>query len=298
MFEATPVIQATLKGCAANVGPQIGVELEVGEIDTETSSTLPEGVLAVLPLSVEIGEDSLGFITLSAPIEEIVVLARRMLGDDEPDKERDLSSEDLEACGEVLNLMAGAADQSFREEFGEELRLEPRDWWCTNDPGEDAFAEGEHLSGVTTISVPGGPGVHLTLRFPIGIVDRAAAAQTAIVHGCVLLAGLGDGLRNEIVPILEAAKINVETVDRDAEDAAVQYARADVIVLSSDREGGLDLLRSLRKSDATWKTPSVFCLSDPTHESVVRAVECGASHLLKVPISEPDLLRILASTQS
>ena len=88
MIDATPVIQATLKGCAANVGPQIGVELEVGEIDTETSSTLPNGVLAVLPLSVEIGKDVVGSITLSAPIEEIVVLARRMLGNDEPDKER------------------------------------------------------------------------------------------------------------------------------------------------------------------------------------------------------------------
>jgi CheY-like chemotaxis protein len=109
--------------------------------------------------------------------------------------------------------------------------------------------------------------------------------------------GLADEVSAELEPILEAAKISIEIVDPEAEEAAEKYDDASVILLSGDRDDGLELLRSLRCSNSTWKTPLIYCLSQPTHESVVGAMEHGASHLLKVPISEPDLLRILRTTE-
>ncbi|MEE9280712.1 MAG: hypothetical protein V3V67_11105 [Myxococcota bacterium] len=292
MPDATPVIEATLQGCATNVGPQIGVELEVGEIASETSQAIPEGELAVLPLDAQLDEESCGTFTLSAPIIELATLGRRMIGDEEPDKERELSAEDLDACGEVLKLMGGAIGCVFSERFDGDLRLEVREWWRTSEPGDAAFAEGPHVLATTTISVPGGTAVPLTLRFPADIAERDAGVSSS-VQGHVLLAGLPEGLSGAIVPILEAARISLETADPDVEEDAGKYADAGVILLSSDRDGSLDLLRRLRKANATWRTPLIFCLHEPTHDTVIRAVECGACHVLKVPISEPDLLHVL-----
>ncbi len=223
------------------------------------------------------------------------MLGRRMAGEDQPDKERELSAEDLEACGKVLNLMGGAIDESFREGFGGDLHMEPLVWWRTSDPGEETFVEGEHMLATTTVNVPDGTPVRLTLRFPEHLLEQAPGAGVAIA-GAVLLVGLADELSAELKPILETAKISVEIMDPEAEEAAQKYDDASVILLSGDRDDGLELLRRLRRSNSTWKTPLIYCLSQPTHDSVVAAMEHGASHLLKVPISEPDLLRILSST--
>jgi CheY-like chemotaxis protein len=271
------------------------VELEVGEISAESSASIPEGELAVLPLSARMDEDDYGIATLSVPIAELATLGRRMAGEDQPDKERELSAEDLEACGKLLNLMGGAIDESFREGFGGDLRMEPLAWWRTSDPGEETFAEGEHMLGTTTVDVPDGTPVRLTLRFPEQLFKQASGAGVAVA-GPVLLVGLADELSAELEPILKAAKISVEIVDPETEGSAQKYDDASVIMLSDDRDDGLELLRSLRCSNSTWKTPLIYCLSQPTHDSVVGVMEHGASHLLKVPISEPDLLRILRAT--
>jgi hypothetical protein len=42
MSDAAPLAEATLKGCAANVGPLIGLELKVGEVSLETTADPPQ----------------------------------------------------------------------------------------------------------------------------------------------------------------------------------------------------------------------------------------------------------------
>lgn len=296
-METLPVIQAALQGCAANVGPLIGVDLELGEVATETTSSIPEGELAVQPLAARVDEEDYGAVTLSVPIKELATLGRRMVGDDEPDKERSLSEDDLDACGELLNLMGGAVDEAFREGLSKTLHLKPLTWWRTGSSESEAFAEGEHVVGVTTVNVPGGTAVHLTLRFPSQLIERVEGAESSVVRGQVLLAGLSEELVNSLKPVLEAARINVDTTDPEAEEALLKYREAEVILLSGDREGSLEILRRLRKSNSTWQIPSILCLKQPTREGVIRAMECGATHVLKVPPSEIDLLRILRMAQ-
>ena len=43
MSDRQSLAQTTFEGCAANVGPLIGLELEVGEASVETSAEIPEG---------------------------------------------------------------------------------------------------------------------------------------------------------------------------------------------------------------------------------------------------------------
>ncbi len=314
MPDPHPAILAALKSCAANVGPLIGVDLEIGEITTETSAAIPEGDLAVLPLSLRIDEDQLAALTLSVPIdqlatlgrrlagdeepdkERLATLGRRLAGDEEPDKERELSGEDLGACKEVLTVMGGAIADSFREELGG-LELEPGAWWSTEDPGDAVFPDGSHVCGKTTVDVPGGTAVELTLRLPHSVLEQTQGAQFAAARDEVLLAGLGTELVKTLQPILEAAGLNVALADPDAEDAAASYERTDVIVLSDDRDDALELLCRLRKAAPTWRTPLILCMSEPTRARVIRTMECGASHVLKLPTSEAELQKVLESVR-
>ena len=296
MPDPHPAILATLKSCAANVGPLIGVELEIGEITTETSAAIPEGDLAVLPLSLRIDEDQLAALTLSVPIDQLATLGRRLAGDEEPDKERELSGEDLGACKEVLTVMGGAIADSFREELGG-LELEPGAWWSTEDPGDAVFPDGSHVCGKTTVDVPSGTAVQLTLRLPHSVLEQTQGAQSAAARDEVLLAGLGTELVKTLQPILEAAGLNVALADPDVEDAAASYERTDVIVLSDDRDDALALLCRLRKADPTWRTPLILCMSEPTRARVIRTMECGASHVLKLPTSEAELQKVLESVR-
>ena len=297
MPDVSPAIQATLKSCAANVGPLIGVELEIGEITTETSDATPEGELAVLPLSLRIDDDQLAALTLSVPIHALATLGRRMAGDEEPDKERELSAADLGACGEVLTVMGSAIAESFREELGG-LELEAGAWWSTSDPGDAAFPDGSHVCGTTTVDVPGGTAVELTLRLPPSILEQTQGAQSAASRAEVLLAGLGIELVETLQPILEAAGLNVALADPDDEEAAASYERTDVIVLSDARDDALALLTSLRKADSTWRTPLILCMSEPTRERVIRTMESGASHVVKLPTGKAELLRALETVRN
>ncbi len=296
MSDVPPAIQATLRSCAANVGPLVGMELEIAEIAAETSEALPEGELAVLPLSLRIEDDQLVTLTLSVPIYELATLGRRMAGNEEPDKERELTGEDLGACKEVLTVMGSAIAESLREELGG-LELIAGAWWSTEDPGDAAFPGGPHVCAKTTVDVPGGTAVELTLRLPPCILEQAQGAQPKAREEA-LLAGLGTELVQTLQPILEAAGLNVALVDPDAKEAAAGYERADLVVLSDERDDALRLICSLRKADSTWRTPSILCMSEPTRDSVIRAIEYGARHVLKLPTSKADLLRVLETVRN
>ncbi len=297
MPDVPPAIRASLQSCAANVGPLVGVELEVGEITTETTDTIPEGELAVLPLSLRINDDKLATLTLSVPIDQLATLGRRLAGDEEPDKERELSGEDLGACKEVLTVMGSAIAESFREELGG-LELEAGAWWSTEDPGDAAFPVGSHVCGRTTVDVPGGTAVELTLRLPASVLEQTQGAESTAAKEEVLLAGIGTELVQTLQPILEAAGRTVALADPDAVEAAASYERTNVIVLSDDRDDALALLSSLRKADSTWRTPLILCMSEPTRERVIRFMESGASHVLKLPISKAELLRVLETVRN
>ena len=71
-----------------------------------------------------------------------------------------------------------------------------------------------------------------------------------------------------------------------------------MIVLSDDRADALALLSSLRTADATWRTPVILCMSEATRERVIRAMECGASHVLKLPTSKAELQRVLETVRN
>ncbi|MFQ5699662.1 MAG: hypothetical protein ACE5IL_15460 [Myxococcota bacterium] len=297
MREPAVLFATTFKGCAANVGPLIGLELEVGETEIVSSSDPPEGVLSVLPVAAEIDDEPVGTLTLSVPTQELATLGRRMLGDDEPDKERALTSDDLDACGEVLNLMIGAVDSAFREHLNQALRCRPLAWWRTDDPGECAFAAEESGLASAALGIPGGGAVHLTLRFPVGLLEQGADLRSTRVQGRFLLLGLEAGTVETLAAVMESARLSVESLPFEAEEFDEKIDEADVILLPGDTDEDLGRVRTIRTSNDHWTSRCIVCMKEPTRERVLRALEDGATHVLRVPAMEIDLLRVLQSAR-
>jgi hypothetical protein len=293
-----PLFQATLSQCAAQVGPMIGLELESGEIRIEPSAEPPQGERAVLPVAVELDDAELGQLELSCPISEIATLARRMLGDEEPDKVRELSAEDQDAIGEVLNLMSGAIDQSVREHLDAGLHARPLSWWRSDEPGENAFAEGEHLLGRGSIDVPGGGHVEICLRVPPGLLEKGATADAPAQRGCVLLVGLEGEQEAALRSTLEAARQEVCNAELGSRELGELAARASAIMMAGEAEEALALSLRLRRANRTWSTPIILCLREPTRDAVIRALESGASHVLCVPADDTTLLRVLQAARA
>jgi hypothetical protein len=135
--DSNPLFQSVLQGCGTSVSSVVGVELEVSEASVRSTSEPPEGELAVLPMIVKPEPESELTLTLSAPLAEIVTLGRRTLGDEDPEsKERELTEDELNAVGQVLNLMGGAVQQALRERVRSDLDVEVGKWWRTDDAGE------------------------------------------------------------------------------------------------------------------------------------------------------------------
>jgi CheY-like chemotaxis protein len=292
MTEVAAWVEATFQGCAANVGPLIGVDLQMGEISTETTAEPPGGELAVMPLNCEADEQPLATATLSSPLAQIVTLARRMIGA-ELDKEGDLSEEDLEAIGEILNSMSGAVDECIREHLNPALQIRPLKWWRTDDPGGQSFEDGEHLLASVTIAVPDGTPVELALRLPALLRDQEGGAEAAAAAAEILLLGLKEQLLESLRPLLESARLTVHVAEPGSPEAEEALGTAAGILLSGDEPTSLELCRSLRKGNRTWHIPTVLCSSGPTKQSVIDAMEAGASHVLVIPTDEPTLLRVL-----
>ncbi len=290
--DAQAIAQAVFQGCAANVGLLIGTELEMGEVSVDTVAEPPQGDLAVLPLACEVDEEVLANLTLGSPLAEIATLGRRMLGSEEPDKESDLGSEDLDAIGEVLNLMSGAADQAIREHVNASLHCRPLPWWRTPDPGENHFEEGEFLLATGCLSGPEGRTVQLFFRFPPQLLEQGTQVRSSKRSERVLLLGLSEELQQSLRPILESARLQVEAMEPNADDIE-KTCEANTVILLGDQNDDFELCRRLRLRDATWTVSTILCMAEPTHSRVVRAIECGASHVLRVPGEEITVLRVL-----
>lgn len=295
--ESRPLAEAALKGCAANVGPLIGVDLEVGEVSIETSSEVPDGSLAVLPLSVEIDDQPFCSLTLWSPIDEVATLARRLLDDDTPDKTRPLGDDELDAVGEVLNLMSGAVDQSVRESVNPNFRSRPLTWWRTEDPGDNGFPEGEWIVASASIAIPSAGTVSVFFRISPKLFSSASETQSKRNLGSVLLLGLEQELLESLQGILSQAQLQVDVAEPATPELEELLGSSEAIFLSGDRNGGFDLLRQLRLDNRSWQVPSIFCLREPTKTSVLQAMDCGASHVMAVPTDEITVLRVLRSAK-
>lgn len=295
MNNADSVAQAIFQGCGANLGPLIGTELESGAVSVEAVPEPPEGDLAVLTIGCEVEGESLPMLYLASPLSEIVTLARRMLNDEEPDKERDLSDKDLDSVGEVLNLMSGALDQVIREQVNPTLRVTPCPWWRTSVPGDNEFEEGNYQLATGSLSIDSGSTVQLLFRFPVELLKPASDREERRIQKQVLLLGLDDQLQQSLQPLLESAQHQVEAAEPGAEDIDEVYARSGTIILSGDGDGdrAFELCRRLRLGNATWSKTTILCMAEPTRNQVIRGIESGASHVLRIPTDDKTLLRVL-----
>ncbi len=293
MTDPDSVAKAIFEGCSANLGPLIGAEIESGPVQVEMVSEPPEGDLAVLPISCETDDGSLPLLQLASPLAEITILARRMNNDEDPSKEDELSPEDVEAVGEVFNLMSGAFDLVMREQVNTTLRSRALPWWRTSEPGENEFGKGEFLFASGSLQIAGGSSVKLFLRFPAQLLAEGAQTQNSKRLKQALLLGLTEELQQSLRPTLESAGLQVEATQPGAEDVDEFYDRADTLFLSDEGDDALELCRLLRLADATWKSKMILCMSEPTRSRVVRAIESGASHVLRVPADKKTVLALL-----
>jgi hypothetical protein len=285
--------ESALKGCAANVGPLIGLDLELGEVQLDAGEALPEGNLAVLTLVVEIGERRLCELLLATPLGEIATLARRLLDQEEPDKAREIGPEELDAIGEVLNLMSGGVDQATREVAPAGVHARPLPWWRTEQPGSNKLPEGPLKLARAEIRIPSAGSVALWLHAPEALLDPAPAAKEVRGQGRVVFLGMEPAMRETLEKVLVDARVAVAAHEPDEPEIDDALLQAEAIWISGDRNGSLELCRRIRTSNATWEIPQILCMTQPTKESVLLAMACGASHVLAVPAESVDVLRVL-----
>jgi hypothetical protein len=267
-------------------------------VSISTSSETPEGDLAVLPIAVVLGKDSDVILVVSSPLPEVVGIARRMRGEADPDrKEEEISAEDLEAIGEILNSVSGVVDQALRENVRSELTGQAEAWWRTDDPGDRSFPDGELVVGEASLADPDGTAFTLQVRVPPALLELAATGvRKKRGPGRVLLASLDDETQKLIEKVVADAKGEVIAADPEDPGFLRSCGSADCVVLA--RESAFDRCRELRIADASWEVPTVLCLEEPTEESVFRALDCGFSRVLRTPCSEAELKNTLRSVRS
>jgi CheY-like chemotaxis protein len=296
MGDLQGLARAIFAGCAANVGPLIGLELGAGDIAVESSDSPPEGAFAVLPLGVQLEGRELARIELAVLLEDLAPLARRMQGNEDPDAKRELGPEDLDGIGEILNLMGGAVDQAVREHLGASLRAQAQKWWRSDEPGDAAFAPGTRQVALGTLVVPGAPPIALVVRMPTDLQERSTAAEAQRASGRVVLLGIEPETAALLERALTAAGVEVQQVQPDAADLAEQWPRTGAVIVSGESEG-FALARRLRSANETWELPVLLCASSPTRDVVLRAMASGASHVLALPASDTEMVRVLALAQ-
>ena len=294
MSDLTPLFQSVFAACASNVAPMVGIELAPGEITSESRAEPPEGELGVLPLHVETGSNSKLTLTLSTPLQELATLGRRMLSEDDPDKEgQELNADVLDAIGEVLNLMSGGIDQGLREHL--EVGGSPGAWWRTDDPGEESFESGEFILGQTTLAASEGTPVVLYLRVPTALLELSEGGGLRKDRlGRFGLVGLPDDVRSQIEGALTESGAEAVVLERDDPYFLKRCAGAAMVIVGE--ESGLDVCRRIRIANETWSLPTIVCLSEPTRERVLEALDQGASHVLRVPFDEGlELVKVITS---
>jgi CheY-like chemotaxis protein len=289
--DPNPFFRTAFEECSSNTSPVVSVGLTVGEVSLQTSSEIAEGDLAVLPVVVEAGSPLT--LTLSLPLQEIATLGRKMLGAEDPDKkEEELSPEVLDAIGELLNLMSGGIDKALRTHLRSDLGGRPGRWWRTDQPDDQKFEEGEFVIGQTTLSQPEGTPVHLCLRVPAALFEEAESEDAdPKILGRVLLLGLGEETGGLFQKTLTDASVEFDGIDPENPDLLELASKAGLVVF--DEESGLEVCRRFRTANETWQIATVVCVKEPSRERVLEALDWGASHVLRVPCEEIDLLRVL-----
>ena len=285
--------ESALKGCAANVGPLIGLDLELGEVQLDAAEALPEGNFALLPLVVELGERRLCELYLATPLDEIATLARRLLDQENPDKLREIGAEELDAIGEVLNLMSGGVDQAARQVAPPGVHARPLPWWRTEEPGSNTLPEGPLKLARAEIRIPSAGTVALWLHAPEALLDPAPQAKEARRQGRVVFLAMEPALREPLEKVLVDARVASSAHEPDEPEIGETLRQAEAIWISGDRNGALDICRRIRTENATWEVPQIVCMTQPTKESVLLAMACGASHVLAIPADSVDVLRVL-----
>jgi CheY-like chemotaxis protein len=290
---AAAFARASFTNCAAALAPVVGVELGARDAQLAPESAPPEGDLAVLPLALESGGRTTGVVCLYGPLAALVGLARRTRGDPDPDKERELSTDDLEALGQVLGLCAGALEAAARAQLSPELRAKPGPWWRSADPAGNSFASGPHVVARSGLALPGGSEVPLFLRFSEALLAEASDAKGGRRGGPVLLFGFDDTTRDALSsPLAKAGfEVHAEPLAQCQPSDAIGAACA--VLVAGDGEGALEACRRLRLGNQTWRAVLLVCLREPTRERVLEALAHGASHVLRIPAEDAALLRVL-----
>ncbi len=291
--DANRFARATFEGCAANIAPLIGVELTLAETSVETAEESPEGDLAVLPSGLEVDGAALGSLTLYFPLAAAATLARRMLGDAEPEKERALAADELDAVGKVLNLCSGAIDASLRAHVNPGALARPLPWWRTAEPGSNTFEPGSRVLARSELLVPGGSAIPIFLRFPRTLLAETSVAQVSQLEGIVLLLGLDADACEGLAPVLASARFEVRKQPLDAPDRGEAAAAATAVFLPGDAALALAACRQLRLANDTWRTPTIVCMKEPTKQRVIDAVAHGANHVLRIPADALTVLRVM-----
>jgi hypothetical protein len=274
----------------------VGCELTPGEISSETRASPPEGELAVLPIHIETGAGQLT-VTVSSPVKEIATLGRRMLGEDNPDnKEQELNTDVFDAIGEILNLMSGGVDQALRSELS--VGGSPGTWWRTDEPGEQSFEDGEFMLVETTLAAPEGTPVRLYLRMPLQLLEQTVGdGLQKNKLGRFGLVALPDELKGSIESALKEA--GGETFELELEDPYFLTRCSKATALIVGQEPGFDVCRRVRLANETWSIPTILCLTEPTRQNVLDALDQGASHVLSVPFGQAvELLKVISAVRT
>jgi hypothetical protein len=292
MGDAQSLARGIFAGCSANVGPLIGLELGVREAVLESSAEAPKGAYAVLPLDVELDAGKLARLELASPLEDLARVARRMLGSDDPDAKRELSPEDRDAIGEILSTLGGAIDAALRE-LDPGLRPRALAWWRSDEPGDASFAGGVHQVARASLTVPGSPDVDLLLRLPPELLARGGSAQASRKPGRVLFFEVDAETGKALARSLAAAHIEWQQARPGDPELAELWPQVGAAIVSAASERGFEIARELRSGNASWQLPVLMCAAAPTRALVIRALDCGASHVLAVPASDAETLRVL-----
>jgi hypothetical protein len=328
--------EAALRGAAAAIGPLIGLDLEVGEVTLDIASGTPAAAedepLAVLPVRAGVAGEASAELFVWARVAEIAALARRLLDDEHPDKDRPLSDDESEAVTELFALVATALEQAIRDAVGPDRGARAEAWWRTDAPGERTFSDVECTEVGAPLRIPSAGVVELCVRVPAALFAPAPSTALKQQLAAVLLLGVPDAVRVVAEPALAAEGIAVAVLAPGAPELPEALAQVDVIVVgegepvpepdctgvppdASQRDAsrrraargaagsphapvvasttGAALCRGLRLANDTWSVPTILCMAEPCREAVVRAVECGASHVLAVPADAETFVRLV-----
>jgi hypothetical protein len=283
--------QAVVAGCAAALGPLLGMELEVGPVEPLGSSALGPGPLAQQPVVLARDRRERGELQLLSPLQPLAGVARRMLAEEDARAKAELAPGDLDAIAEILGLWAGAVQQALTARGGADWQAQAGRWRQVEEASPPPGSSGWR----GWIALPGQEPVPLGLWLPGGLLEGGSTQAGDPAGRRVLLVGIEEGRAAPLVGALEAAQREVQQIPGDDPELAAACRAADVLLLSASDARALSLARGIRTARDTWTRPVVLCADSPTRSLVVRALHAGVSHVLVLPAEPAELLRVIAA---